>query len=69
MVIGFVSIFCDGLFLFSYSCFSLVYFMFVYFSMPSLVFSLCFYGRSFLSSVVFSHWESPVLGYVNINSV
>ena len=33
---------------FSYSCFSLVYFMFVYFSMPSHVFSLC---KNMLESV------------------
>ena len=44
--------------------------MFVYFSMPSSVFSLCFfYGRSFLYLVVFSHWESSVLGYVDVESV
>ena len=40
----------------------------VYFSMPSPVFSLCFfffYGRSFFCFVVSSHWESLVLGYVD----
>ena len=44
--------------------------MFVYFSMPSPVFSLClFYGRSFLCLVVFSHWESLILGYSDVESV
>ena len=44
--------------------------MFVYFSMSSPVFNLCFfYGRSFLCLVVFSNWESPVLGYVDVESV
>ena len=41
-----------------------------YFSMPSLVFSLCFfYGWSFFCFFVSSHWESPVLGYVDNESV
>ena len=40
--------------------------MFVYFSMPSHVFSLCVF---FFCFVVSSHWESPVLGYVDIESV
>ena len=45
--------------------------MFVYFSMPSLVFSLCFFFFMVVpfSVQLFSHWESPVLGYVNIESV
>ena len=44
--------------------------MFVYFSIPSPVFSLCFfYGRSFFCFVVSSHWESLVLGYVDVESV
>ena len=51
--------------------------MFVYFSMPSHVFSLCFlclvyvfffFGRSFFYFVVSSHWESLVLGYVDVKS-
>ena len=48
----------------------------VYFCMPSPVFSLCFYfffyffyGRSFFYFVVSSHWESLVLGYVDVESV
>ena len=48
--------------------------MFVYFSMLSHMFSLWFfffffYGRSFLCFVVFSHWESLVLGYVDVKNV
>ena len=45
--------------------------MFFYFSMPSHVFSLCFFYMvgHFSVFVVFSHWESPVLGYVDIESV
>ena len=47
--------------------------MFGYFSMPSPVFSLCFffffYGWSFFCFVVSSHWESLVLGYVDVESV
>ena len=44
--------------------------MFFYFSMPSPVFILCFfYGRSFLCLVVFSHLESPVLGFVDVENV
>ena len=46
--------------------------MFVYFSMPNHVFRLCFfYGRPFffLCFGVSSHWESLVLGYVDVESV
>ena len=52
-VIGFC---CFGLCLFILVCqvLCLVYF---------------FYGRSFLCLVVFSHWESLVLGFVDVESV
>ena len=53
--------------------------MFVYFSMPSLVFSSCFFvfslcfffffGRSFFYFVVSSHWKSLIFGYVDVESV
>ena len=45
--------------------------MFVYFSMSSPVFSLFlfFFGGSFFCFVVSSHWESLVLGYVDVESV
>ena len=50
--------------------------MFFYFSMPShvlILYFLClvfiFFGRSFFCFVVSSHWESLVLGYVDVESV
>ena len=46
--------------------------MFGYFSMSSPMFSVCFfsfYGWSFFCFVVSSHWESLVLGHVDVESV